>query len=60
MAPQGSIEEDVIARASVPITRLVAWKPSAQPVAGPGAMRGQIEVTEDVDAPLVGLFGALR
>lgn len=52
-------EEVVIARAGVPIARLVGWKPPAQPVAAPGAMRGRISLGDDFDAPLDGLFEAL-
>jgi hypothetical protein len=32
----------------------------AQPVAAPGAMRGQIALADDFDAPLDGLFEALQ
>ncbi len=53
-------EEVVIARAGVPIARLVAWQEPAQPVAAPGAMRGGIELADDFDAPLDGLFEVLR
>ena len=53
-------EEVVIARAGVPIARLVGWQPQAQPVAAPGAMRGQIQISSDFDAPLDGLFEALQ
>ena len=53
-------EEVVIARAGVPIARLVGWKAPARPVAAPGAMRGQIQLSDDFDAPLDGLFEALQ
>jgi prevent-host-death family protein len=53
-------EEVVIARAGVPIARLVGWKAPAQPVAEPGAMRGRIQLSDDFDAPLDDLFEALR
>jgi prevent-host-death family protein len=53
-------EEVVIARSGVPVARLVAWEGSAQPVAAPGAMQGQITLREDFDAPLDGLFETLR
>ncbi|MFN5163314.1 MAG: type II toxin-antitoxin system Phd/YefM family antitoxin [Cyanobacteriota bacterium] len=52
--------EVVIARAGVPIARLVAWQAPPLPVAAPGAMRGQIGLAEDFDAPLDGLFEALQ
>ena len=53
-------EEVVIARAGVPIARLVAWQKPPTPVAAPGAMRGQIELSEDFDAPLDDLFEVMR
>ena len=53
-------EEVVIARSGVPIARLVAWQAPAQPVAAPGAMRGQIKLADDFDAPLDELFEALQ
>ncbi|HBH73327.1 MAG TPA: type II toxin-antitoxin system prevent-host-death family antitoxin [Synechococcales bacterium UBA10510] len=49
-------QEVVIARLGVPIARLVAWQAPAQPVAAPGAMRRQIALADDFDAPLDGLF----
>ena len=53
-------EEVVIARAGVPIARLVGWQAPAQPIAAPGAMHGQIKLADDFDAPLDGLFEALH
>ena len=53
-------EEVVIARAGVPIARLVSWQAQAQPVAAPGAMRGHIQLGADFDAPLDDLFEALQ
>lgn len=53
-------EEVVIARAGVPVARLVAWQAPAQPVAAPGAMRGQIQLADHFDAPLDDLFEALQ
>jgi prevent-host-death family protein len=47
-------QEVVIARAGVPIARLVAWQAPSQPVAAPGAMRGQITLSDDFDAPWMG------
>jgi len=58
MVEQG--EEVVIARASMPIARLVRWQAQAQPVAAPGAMRGQIQLGADFDEPLDGLFKTLQ
>ena len=53
-------QEVVIARSGVPIARLVAWRAPVQAIAAPGAMRGQIQLSEDFDAPLDGLFEALQ
>ena len=53
-------QEVVIARSGVPIARLVAWQAPPRPVAAPGAMRGLIQLSEDFDAPLDGLFEALQ
>ena len=52
-------QEVVIARSGVPIALLVAWQAPALSVAPPGAMRGQIALADDFDAPLDGLFEAL-
>jgi prevent-host-death family protein len=53
-------QEVVIARSGTPIARLVAWSPPSPAVAAPGAMQGRIEMAEDCDAPLDGLFEALQ
>jgi antitoxin (DNA-binding transcriptional repressor) of toxin-antitoxin stability system len=53
-------QEVVIARSGVPIALLVAWQAPALSVAPPGAMRGQIALADDFDAPLDGLFEALQ
>lgn len=53
-------QDVVIARSGVPIARLVAWQTPPQQVAAPGAMRGQITLPDDFDAPLDDLFEALR
>ena len=37
-------EEVVIARAGVPIARLVSWQDQDRTVAAPGAMRGRIQI----------------
>ncbi|MCP9910467.1 hypothetical protein KBZ15_11200 [Cyanobium sp. BA20m-p-22] len=50
----------MIARAGVPIARLVGWQAPAQPVAAPGAMLGQIKLADDFNAPRDGLFEALK
>jgi len=51
-------QDVVIARSGVPIALLVAWQAPHQPLAAPGAMRGQISLTDDFDAPLDELFEA--
>jgi prevent-host-death family protein len=53
-------QEVVIARAGRPIARLVSWSPPQHHVAAPGAMRGQIDVADDFDEPLVELFDVLK
>jgi prevent-host-death family protein len=53
-------QEVVIARSGVPIARLVAWRAPVQAIAAPGAMRGQIQLSDDFDAPLEGLLEALQ
>ena len=53
-------QEVVIARSGVPIARLVAWQAPAWPVKAPGAMRGQIALADEFDAPLNELFEALQ
>jgi prevent-host-death family protein len=53
-------QEVVIARSGVPIARLVAWRAPVQAIAAPGAMRGQIQLSDDFDAPMEGLFEALQ
>jgi prevent-host-death family protein len=53
-------QEVVIARSGVPIARLVAWQAPVQAITAPGAMRDQIQLSDDFDAPLEGLFEALQ
>jgi len=57
---QGQGQELVIARSGVPIARLVAWQAPARSVAPPGAMRGRIQLSDDFEAPLDGLYEALQ
>ena len=52
-------EEVVIARAGVPIARLVSWQDQDRTVSAPGAMRGRIQMADDFDALLDALFEAL-
>jgi len=51
--------EVVIARAGVPIARLVPWQESETAIAAPGCMRDRITIATDFDAPLDALFDAL-
>lgn len=44
-------EEIVIARAGVPVARLVAYSPLQEP-RKPGALKGQIWIADDFDDPL--------
>jgi len=53
-------QEVVIGRSGVPIARLVPWIKPAPSVAAPGAMRDEIVLTDEFDAPLDGLDEALR
>lgn len=53
-------QEVVIGRSGVPIARLVPWLKPAPSVAAPGAMRDEIILADEFDAPLDGLFEALR
>ena len=53
-------QEVVIARAGVPVARLVPWHDGLPQVAPPGAMAGQITVHEGFDAPLNVLFSCLQ
>lgn len=52
--------EVVIARAGVPIARLVPWRAPSPAVSPPGSMRGRIRLADDFDAPLEDLFEALQ
>jgi len=50
----------VIARAGVPIARLVPIQAQASGVGPPGAMRGEITMADDFDRPLDDLFTVLQ
>ena len=52
-------EDVLIARSGVPVARLTAWSGAPPAVAPPGAMRGQIRLAADFDAPLEDLFEVL-
>jgi prevent-host-death family protein len=45
-------EEVVIARAGVPVAKLVPCKPAKLKRRRPGALRGKIWIADDFDAPL--------
>jgi prevent-host-death family protein len=45
-------QEVVIARAGVPIARLVPCREGTGGLAAPGAMAGEIQLSNDFDAPL--------
>ncbi|MDM7954460.1 MAG: type II toxin-antitoxin system prevent-host-death family antitoxin [Cyanobium sp. CZS 25K] len=49
-------QEVVIARAGVPIARLVSCHGRSGGLAPPGAMAGAISLSDDFDAPLGALF----
>ncbi|MFZ9753360.1 MAG: type II toxin-antitoxin system Phd/YefM family antitoxin [Cyanobium sp.] len=49
-------QEVVIARAAVPVARLVPWHDGLPQVAPPGAMAGQIHLHAAFDEPLDDLF----
>ncbi|MGB7565773.1 MAG: type II toxin-antitoxin system prevent-host-death family antitoxin [Prochlorococcaceae cyanobacterium] len=50
----------VIARAGVPIARLVPVQGNAAGIAPPGALRGEISIADDFDRPLDELFTVLQ
>lgn len=52
--------EIVIAKAGTPIARLVPYVPAQRKIAPPGAMKGQIWIADDFDAPLDDLFDCLK
>lgn len=53
-------EEIVIAKAGLPIARLIAYKPATHAIAAPGAMAGEIWIAEDFDLPLDDQFACLK
>ena len=52
-------EEVVIAKAGIPVARVVPYTPPKRKIVAPGAMKGQIWIAEDFDEPLDGLFECL-
>jgi len=45
-------EEVVIAKAGVPVARLLPYVPIKPKIKPPGGMRGEIRIADDFDAPL--------
>jgi prevent-host-death family protein len=52
-------EDVIIAKAGVPIARLVPYTPPKRNIAPPGAMKGEIWIAEDFDEPMDELFECL-
>jgi len=52
-------EEVVIAKAGHPVARLVSYVPTKRKITPPGAMKGEIRISEDFEMPLDGLFECL-
>jgi len=53
-------EDVVIAKAGTPIVRLIPYVPPKRNIAPPGAMKGEIWIADDFDAPLDDLFDCLK
>lgn len=53
-------EDVVIAKSGTPIVRLVPYAPPKRKIAPPGAMEGEIWISDDFDAPLNELFDCLK
>lgn len=53
-------EDVVIAKSGTPIVRLVPYAPPKRKIAPPGAMEGEIWISDDFDAPLDELFDCLK
>jgi prevent-host-death family protein len=52
-------EDVVIAKAGIPVARLVPYTPPKRKIAPPGAMKGEIWIADDFDEPLDKLFECL-
>jgi len=50
----------VIARAGLPIARLIPYAAPRKRIASPGAMKDQVWMADDFDAPLDRLFDCLK
>jgi len=53
-------EDVVIAKSGTPIARLVPYTSPKRKIAPPGAMEGDIWISDDFDAPMDELFGCLK
>ena len=53
-------EDIVIAKAGTPVARLIPYVPPKRTIAPPGIMKGKIEIADDFDEPLDGLFECLE
>jgi prevent-host-death family protein len=53
-------EDVVIAKSGTPIARLVPYIPPKRKIAPPGAMEGEIWISDDFDAPMDELFDCLK
>lgn len=53
-------EEIVIAKAGLPIARLVPYEAPRRRIAAPGALQGAAWLADDFDAPIDTLFDALK
>ena len=52
-------EDVVIAKAGIPIARLVPYVPPKRKLIPPGAMKGEIWIADDFDEPLNSMFECL-
>lgn len=53
-------EDVVIAKAGSPIVRLIPYAPPKRKIAAPGAMEGEIWISDDFDEPIDELFDCLK
>ncbi len=52
-------EDVIIAKAGIPIARLVPYIPPKRKITPPGAMHGEIWIADDFDEPLDNMFECL-
>ena len=53
-------EDVVIAKAGMPIVRLIPYLQPKRKIAAPGAMKDEIWIADDFNAPVDGLFDCLK